>query len=316
MALPAAGNPLSLDQLHVEAGGTSGTLCSLNDEDIRQIIGVSADGSQNIQQYYGQSSTPPLASSVEVATVTNDGTNRYYTFSFSGGVSDRDVIIAASFNYAAGTSATYGTLGTVSGARAQYTDTNARHYWNAGASFFSEMRIQSVVCGSSTSNSFSWDAGAAYGIPAQAGLVAIKYSTGGTSTLNGRDYKMFGTSSTQSFTGSPRPSTSGDTATTIEVKTSSNVVITPNASTQDGVIAVAFRGGDAGSGNGSANLSPDRTGDTSGSLTLYGGNHIKYWAKSETPAQAGTTNYTTTNVNTGWGGTSWMYFGAAFELVK
>ncbi len=47
MALQASGL-ITLDDLHVEAGGTSGTLCSLNDEDIRNIIGVSAGGSQNI----------------------------------------------------------------------------------------------------------------------------------------------------------------------------------------------------------------------------------------------------------------------------
>ena len=37
MSLPASGNSLSLNQLHVEAGGTSGTECSLNDADIRDI---------------------------------------------------------------------------------------------------------------------------------------------------------------------------------------------------------------------------------------------------------------------------------------
>ena len=317
MALPASGNSLSLNQLHVEAGGTSETECSLNDADIRAIIGGSDGASQNINQYFGQSSTPPLASSVEVASVRNSGVANQFTFSFSGGVSDHDVIIACGFNYAASSShATYPSLATVSGARAQYADTQARHYWNASATYFNEMRIDSVVCGPSTPNTFYWNAGGSWPIYQQAGVVAIKYSTDGTTSLNGRDYKIFGTSSTQSWTGSPRPSTSADTSTTIEVKTSSNVVITPNASTQDGVIAVAFRGGDAGSGYGSASLSPNRTGDTSGSLTLYGGNHIKYWSKAETPAQAGSTSYTTTNVNTGWGGTSWMYFGAAFELVR
>ena len=37
MALPASGNSLSLNQIHVEAGGTSGTQCSLNDSDIRAL---------------------------------------------------------------------------------------------------------------------------------------------------------------------------------------------------------------------------------------------------------------------------------------
>ena len=35
MTLPSPGNPISLDQMHVEVGGTTGTTCSLNDSDIR-----------------------------------------------------------------------------------------------------------------------------------------------------------------------------------------------------------------------------------------------------------------------------------------
>ena len=40
MALPSTG-PLSLNEIHIEAGGSSGTLCSLNDADIRGIINKS-----------------------------------------------------------------------------------------------------------------------------------------------------------------------------------------------------------------------------------------------------------------------------------
>ena len=36
MALPTSG-ALTLDQIHVEAGGTTGTTCSLNDSDIRGL---------------------------------------------------------------------------------------------------------------------------------------------------------------------------------------------------------------------------------------------------------------------------------------
>tara|TARA_B100000212_G_scaffold2973_1_gene2182 strand:- start:195 stop:992 length:798 start_codon:yes stop_codon:yes gene_type:complete len=55
MALQASGQ-ISLDDLHVEAGGTTGTECSMNDADIRDIISK-GDGAQNsISEYYGQSS--------------------------------------------------------------------------------------------------------------------------------------------------------------------------------------------------------------------------------------------------------------------
>ena len=40
MALATSG-ALTLDQIHVEAGGTTGTTCSLNDSDIRGLTAAS-----------------------------------------------------------------------------------------------------------------------------------------------------------------------------------------------------------------------------------------------------------------------------------
>ena len=37
MALPTSGNSISLNQIHIEAGGSSATTCSLNDSDIRGL---------------------------------------------------------------------------------------------------------------------------------------------------------------------------------------------------------------------------------------------------------------------------------------
>ena len=54
MPLPTSGS-LSLDQIHVEAGGTSNTTCSLNDPDIRQLINKTADTSNGIVEYRGAS---------------------------------------------------------------------------------------------------------------------------------------------------------------------------------------------------------------------------------------------------------------------
>lgn len=59
MALQASG-AISLDDMHVEVGGTSGTTCSLNDADIRALISVGDSGQQSIQQYYGVSSETNL----------------------------------------------------------------------------------------------------------------------------------------------------------------------------------------------------------------------------------------------------------------
>ena len=64
MALPTSG-ALTLDQIHVEAGGTTGTTCSLNDSDIR---GLNAASGRTINStlgtdidfadFYGASSVP------------------------------------------------------------------------------------------------------------------------------------------------------------------------------------------------------------------------------------------------------------------
>ena len=54
MPLPTSGS-LSLNQIHVEAGGTSGTTCSLNDADIRQLINKTANASNGIVEYRGAS---------------------------------------------------------------------------------------------------------------------------------------------------------------------------------------------------------------------------------------------------------------------
>lgn len=59
MALQSTG-AISLDDLHVEVGGTSGTTCSLNDADIRALINVGDSAGQSIQQYYGKSSETSL----------------------------------------------------------------------------------------------------------------------------------------------------------------------------------------------------------------------------------------------------------------
>tara|TARA_B100000242_G_scaffold289394_1_gene259151 strand:- start:63 stop:788 length:726 start_codon:yes stop_codon:yes gene_type:complete len=52
MTLPTSG-ALSLNAIHVEAGGSSGTQVSLNDEDIRDMALVLSNGSNSFNSYYG-----------------------------------------------------------------------------------------------------------------------------------------------------------------------------------------------------------------------------------------------------------------------
>lgn len=62
MPLQNQGVPISLNDLHVEAGGTTGTICSLNDPDIRDIIGKASEATNSLLEYYGQSSEEQLTS--------------------------------------------------------------------------------------------------------------------------------------------------------------------------------------------------------------------------------------------------------------
>jgi hypothetical protein len=52
MALPASGT-ITLNQIHVEAGGSSGTPCTLNESDIRGLIGASINSSMEFSDWYG-----------------------------------------------------------------------------------------------------------------------------------------------------------------------------------------------------------------------------------------------------------------------
>ena len=54
MPLQSSGQ-ISLDDLHVEVGGTSGTECSMNDSDIRGLIGSSSANQAAMNAFYGAS---------------------------------------------------------------------------------------------------------------------------------------------------------------------------------------------------------------------------------------------------------------------
>ena len=56
MALQTSG-AISLNQIHVEAGGASGTQASLNDSDIRDMIGKASGAQSSFNEFYGASSS-------------------------------------------------------------------------------------------------------------------------------------------------------------------------------------------------------------------------------------------------------------------
>ena len=62
MALQTSGQ-ISLNDIHVEAGGTSGTQASLNDSDIRNLIDKSSGAQNSFSEYYGASAATDLPTS-------------------------------------------------------------------------------------------------------------------------------------------------------------------------------------------------------------------------------------------------------------
>ena len=58
MALPGSGT-ITLNQMHVEVGGSSGSACSLNDSDIRGLIGKGSGVSMSFSEWYGASAFTP-----------------------------------------------------------------------------------------------------------------------------------------------------------------------------------------------------------------------------------------------------------------
>ena len=64
MALPTSG-AISLNDIHVEAGGATGTLCSINDTDIRALISSTAGTTVSFDDYYGASASKSVQFDIE-----------------------------------------------------------------------------------------------------------------------------------------------------------------------------------------------------------------------------------------------------------
>lgn len=63
---------ISLNQIHVEAGGGSGTQASINDADIRDLIGKGSGAQNSFSEYYGASAI------TEITATQTGGPNLFY----------------------------------------------------------------------------------------------------------------------------------------------------------------------------------------------------------------------------------------------
>ena len=84
MALQTSG-AISLNDIHVEVGGTSGTLCSLNDADFRSLINVENNANQSLQLYYGKSNEIQMSSGGTVNGIAQRKQISASSFISSGG---------------------------------------------------------------------------------------------------------------------------------------------------------------------------------------------------------------------------------------
>jgi len=78
MALPTSGT-ITLDEIHVEAGGTTTTTATINDADIRALIGKAAGVTMSFDEWYGATAT------VTINITLTANTNNYNIFSSKGG---------------------------------------------------------------------------------------------------------------------------------------------------------------------------------------------------------------------------------------
>ena len=80
MTLQSSG-AISLNDIHIEAGGSSGTSATLNDSDIRALIGKSSGAQSSFSEFYGASSSPEF-----IGAQTRTATSNFGDMSFSIGL--------------------------------------------------------------------------------------------------------------------------------------------------------------------------------------------------------------------------------------
>ena len=106
MALQSSG-AISLNDIHVEAGGASGTGCSINDSDIRGLISKGSGVTMSFSEWYGASSyTAPTINTSFITTPSANGYTRYRVddgvTSYTGQTSDPEYRQVINLNTSAG----------------------------------------------------------------------------------------------------------------------------------------------------------------------------------------------------------------------
>ena len=166
MALPSSG-ALSLNAIHIEAGGSSGTLCSINDSDIRGLIGKSSGATMSFNEWYGAS-----------AALTLNGTGTYYNETGTYGSSYDGLRTRATGN------STYPYIGVV---REPYNGTNYYHMIQ-GVSVAATLNSATSFKVAYASSSYATVSGPNWSSYTYTNGKVITYNTGGKSGYESTAY--------------------------------------------------------------------------------------------------------------------------------
>lgn len=92
MALQTSGQ-ISLNEIHIEAGGSSGTQCAINNTDIRGLIGKSSGAQMSFSEWYGAANEVTVTSQTAINSQSNRKQMLASDFVSSGGT----LIVPANF---------------------------------------------------------------------------------------------------------------------------------------------------------------------------------------------------------------------------
>ena len=87
---------ISLDDMHVELGESSGTQVSINDTDIRGLIDKGDGASMSFNEWYGASAITYV--NATGGTITTSGNYRFHTFTSSGTLNISEIATGGSSN--------------------------------------------------------------------------------------------------------------------------------------------------------------------------------------------------------------------------
>jgi hypothetical protein len=182
MALPPSGT-ISLNDIHVEAGGTSGTLATINDADIRGLIGKAESTTMSFSEWYGANSGPSLIDMYIAESTNNNRTS--YTWTNTKSVQAGDLVVLFWVSGYASQSDSAWTVNGQSMSNAQSNQTN----WIEAYEYTKHNAAYAFITNSASSLSFATDWSSTI---ASGGITAIVAIVRGATSCSGESSQSVG----------------------------------------------------------------------------------------------------------------------------